>query len=94
MPTGLASGVSMLDMDDDELIRDVTKLRRLETQADELRTQIRAQVLAKRNAGVSQADLTRMTGWTRETIRKIERRGTQPCDAPPRSGDKSSSGGS
>lgn len=55
-------------------MRDAARLRKLEEQADALRERIRIQVREERLAGTPQADLARRTGWSRETIRKIERR--------------------
>lgn len=59
----------------DELAHDATKLRRLEHQAAELRESMRARIRKELLSGTPQVEIVRRTGWSRETIRKIERRG-------------------
>ncbi|MBU8839132.1 MULTISPECIES: hypothetical protein [Mycobacteriaceae] len=60
----------------DELARDAAKLRELEQQVEDLRDSIRVRVRAELRSGTPQVELVKRTGWTRETIRKIERRGS------------------
>lgn len=72
----------------DELARDAAKLRELVQQADDLRKSIRIRVRAELRSGTPQVELVRRTGWTRETIRKIERRGA--TSEPPPESEKNS----
>jgi hypothetical protein len=60
----------------DQLARDVAQLRALEGRAAQLRNRIRERILVELAAGATQQDIVRRTGWTRETIRKIQRRDT------------------
>lgn len=58
----------------DKLARAANQLRALEKSATQLRERIRLDILNEIAAGATQQDIAHRTGWTRETIRKIQRR--------------------